>query len=229
MELSPDQIEVLQLGPITLNATLVFSWVVMTILVVGSWLITRNLSTDTEISRWQNLLETIVTIIRDQIRDITGQDPASYLPFIGTLFLYISVANFLSIVPGYEAPTGSLSTTAALTLCVFIAVPLYGIVKRGFLGYLKNYIEPTPFMLPFNILSEISRTIALAIRLFGNVMSGRILVGIMLSIMPLFLPTVLQALELVIGQIQAYIFATLATVYIASGTSESDQQNEERE
>ncbi len=220
MELSPDQIEVLQLGPITLNATLIFSWVVMSILVAGSWLITRNLSTDTEISRWQNVLETIVTTIRDQIRDITGQDPSSYLPFIGTLFLYISVANLLSFVPGYEAPTGSLSTTAALTLCVFIAVPLYGVAKRGLLGYLKNYIEPTPFMLPFNIVSEISRTVALAIRLFGNVMSGRILVGIMLSIMPLFLPTVLQALELVIGQIQAYIFAVLATVYIASGTTE---------
>lgn len=221
MELSPDQVTILELGPITLNATLVFTWVVMGILVSGSWLVTRNLSSGTELPRWQNLLEAIVTIIRDQIRDITGQDPTDYLPFIGTLFLFISVANLLTIVPGYEAPTGSLSTTAALTACVFVAVPLYGIAKRGFLGYLKNYIEPTPFMLPFNIVSELSRTLALAIRLFGNIMSGRILIGIMLSIVPLFLPTVLQVLELIIGQIQAYIFATLATVYIASGTSES--------
>ncbi len=221
MELSPDQVTILEAGPVTINATLAFTWLVMGILAGGSWLITRNLSTGTEISRWQNLLETIVTTIRSQIRDITGQDPSSYLPFIGTLFLFISLANLLSFVPGYEAPTGSLSTTAALTTCVFLAVPIYGVAGRGFFGYLKNYIEPTPFMLPFNIVSEISRTIALAIRLFGNVMSGRILVGIMLSIIPLLLPTVLQALELIIGQIQAYIFATLATVYIASGTSES--------
>lgn len=221
MELSPDQIVVYEVGPVTLNATLVFSWLVMGILIVGSWLITRNLSSGTEMSRWQNFLEAVVSIIRGQIRDITGQDPSGYLPFIGTLFLFISVANLLSIVPGYEAPTGSLSTTAALTVCVFVAVPIYGIAKRGVLGYLKNYIEPTPFMLPFNIVSEISRTFALAIRLFGNIMSGRILVGIILSIVPLLLPTVLQTLELIIGQIQAYIFATLATVYIASGTSES--------
>lgn len=221
MELSPDQVTILELGPVTLNATLVFTWVVMGILVSGSWLVTRNLSSGTELSGWQNLLEAIVTIIRDQIRDITGQDPSDYLPFIGTLFLFISVANLLSVVPGYEPPTGSLSTTAALTTCVFLAVPLYGVAKRGVLGYLKNYIEPTAFMLPFNIVSEISRTVALAIRLFGNIMSGRILVGIMLSIIPLLLPTVLQILELIVGQIQAYIFATLATVYIASGTSES--------
>ncbi|NDJ77311.1 MAG: F0F1 ATP synthase subunit A [Chloroflexi bacterium] len=221
MELSPDQITIVELGPVTLNATLVFTWLVMGILAGGSWLITRNLSTGTEISRWQNLLEAIVTTIRDQIRAITGQDPSDYLPFIGTLFLFISLANLLSVVPGYEPPTGSLSTTAALTACVFVAVPLYGVAKRGFFGYLKNYIEPTPFMLPFNLVSEISRTVALAIRLFGNIMSGRILVGIMLSIIPLLLPTVLQVLELIVGQIQAYIFATLATVYIASGTSET--------
>lgn len=221
MELSPDAIVYWSSGFININATLVFSWVVMAILVVGSWLITRNLSSGPEMSRWQNALETIISFIQGQIRDITRQDPSPYLPFIATLFLYISLSNLIGIIPRAEPPTGSLSTTAALAICVFFAVPIYGIAERGLGGYLKNYIEPTVIMLPFNIISELSRTLALAIRLFGNIMSGRILVAIMLSIIPLFLPTVLQVFDLVIGQIQAYIFAILALVYIGSGTSQS--------
>jgi len=227
MELSPDAIVYWQSGFITINATLVFSWVVMAILVIGSFLITRNLSTGPEMSRWQNALETLVTFIQNQIRDITRQDPAPFLPFIGTLFLFISISNLLGIVPRFEPPTGSLSTTAALAIVVFFAVPIYGIAERGVGGYLKNYIEPTVVMLPFNIISELSRTLALAIRLFGNIMSGRILVAIVLSIVPLFLPTVLQVLDLVIGQIQAYIFAILALVYIGSGTSQMESSAEE--
>lgn len=221
MQLSPDEITVWDLGPVTLNATIVFSWLVMILLVGGSWLVTRNLSSGPRISRWQNLLETVVVFTRDQIRDITQQDPQRYLAFIGTLFLFISVSNLLIIVPGYSAPTGSLSTTAALAICVFIAVPIFGIRERGMLGYLRNYIEPTPLMLPFNIISELSRTMALAVRLFGNILSGRILVAILLSIIPLLVPIVLELLGLLIGQIQAYIFAVLATVYIASATTKS--------
>ena len=221
MRLSPDEIVIWDLGPVVLNATLVFTWLVMALLVGGSWLVTRNLSSGPHISRWQNLLETVVTLIRDQIRDITQQEPGRYVPFVGTLFLFISVANLLSIVPGYEPPTGSLSTTAALAVCVFIAVPIFGIAERGVLGYLSNYIKPTPFLLPFNVISELSRTLALAVRLFGNIMSGRMLIAIMLSIVPVLVPVALEVLGLVIGQIQAYIFAVLATVYIASATTEA--------
>jgi F-type H+-transporting ATPase subunit a len=221
VQLSPDEITVWDLGPVTLNATVVFSWLVMIILVGGSWLVTRNLSSGPHISRWQNLLETVVVLIRSQIRDITQQDPGQYVAFIGTLFLFISVSNLLSVVPGYSAPAGSLSTTAALAICVFVAVPLFGIRERGVFGYLRNYIEPTPLMLPFNIISEVSRTMALAVRLFGNVMSGRILVAILLAIIPLLVPVIMNLLGLIIGQIQAYIFAVLATVYIASATTKS--------
>ncbi len=221
MQLSPDEIIIWSVGPVTLNATVVFSWVVMVLLVGGSWLATRNLSDGPRISRWQTVLETVVVFIRDQIRDVTQQEPGRYLPFIGTLFLFISISNLLSIVPGYQSPTGSLSTTAALAICVFIAVPIFGIAERGVFGYLRNYIEPTPFMLPFNIISELSRTLALAIRLFGNIMSGRVLIAIIVSIVPLLVPIAMQMLGLIIGQIQAYIFAVLATVYIASATTES--------
>ncbi|MBN1312325.1 MAG: F0F1 ATP synthase subunit A [Anaerolineae bacterium] len=227
MELSPDATIYWQWGPIILNATLVYTWVVMGVLTMGSWLITRNLSTEPEMSRWQGALETIVTTIQSQIRDIAQQDSTPYLPFIGTLFLFISVSNLLGIVPFLGSPTGSLSATTALALCVFFAVPVYGISQEGLVNYLKHYVEPTPIMAPFHIISEVSRTLALAVRLFGNVMSGGLIVAILLSIVPLFLPAVLNALELLIGQIQAYIFAVLAMVYIASGISARGEQGQE--
>jgi F-type H+-transporting ATPase subunit a len=212
-----------------LNATLLFTWLVMAILVVGSWLITRNLSAGVEISRWQSLLEIVVLTIKDQISEVSNQDATRYLPFIGTLFLFISVSNFLSIVPGYHAPTGSLSAATALAISVFFAVPIYGIIQRGVGGYLKHYIEPSPILLPFHLISELSRTLALAIRLFGNIMSGTLIVGLLLSIVPFFLPVVLEAFELLIGQIQAYIFAILAMVFIASAarTQQEEEQQEE--
>ena len=219
MEISPDNIVLLQWGGITLNATIVFTWVVMAFLVVVSWLVTRNLSVNPKISRWQSLLEIIVEGIANQIREVSQQEAKQYIGFIGTLFLFIAVSNTLTIIPGYQPPTGSLSTTTALALCVFVAVPLFGIMKRGAIGYLRNYIQPTPFMLPFNIIGEFSRTLALAVRLFGNIMSGTMLVAILLSLVPLFFPIVMQALGLVFGLIQAYVFAMLAMVYIASATS----------
>jgi F-type H+-transporting ATPase subunit a len=229
VELSPDATVYWQWGPVVLNATLVYTWIVMGVLVGGSWLATRNLSTDPEMSRWQNALETIVSYIRDQIRDIAQGDPSPYLPFVGTLFLFISLSNLLGVVPFFEPPTSSLSTTAALALCVFVAVPLYGIGQEGLKAYLKHYIEPTPLMAPFHVISELSRTLALAVRLFGNVMSGGLIVAILLSIVPLFLPVLLNVLELLIGQIQAYIFAVLAMVYIASAISAHKGEMQESE
>jgi len=203
---------------VKLCATIVFSWLVMAILAVGSWLVTRRLSTGTEIPRFQNLLEVLVTGIRDQIRDVSRQEPGPYLPFVGTLFLFIATANLLTVVPGYRPPTGSLSTTAALATCVFVAVPLYGIASQGLLGYLKHYIQPTILMLPFNVLGELSRTLALAVRLYGNMMSGTVIAAILIGFVPLFVPVLMQLLGLLTGMIQAYIFAVLAMVYIASAT-----------
>ena len=133
--------------------------------------------------------------------------------------LFISIANLLDIVPVYRTPTSSLSTTAALAICVFFAVPIYGVAKLGIADYLKHYIRPTILMLPFNIIGELSRTLAMAVRLFGNMMSETLLVAILISIVPLFIPVFLQLLGLLIGQVQAYIFAVLATVYIASASS----------
>jgi F-type H+-transporting ATPase subunit a len=218
VDLSPDAHIYWQWGPIKLGATLVFSWLVMALLALTSWLVTRKLTSGTAMSRGQNLLEAVVDFLRSQIREVSQQDPDPYLPFVGTLFLFIVVSNTLSVVPGFEAPTGSLSTTAALALCVFVAVPVFGIRKVGLRAYVGQYVRPSVLMLPFNLIGELSRTLSLAVRLFGNIMSGSVVVAILLSIAPLFFPLVMQVFGLLIGLIQAYIFAILAVVFIASAT-----------
>lgn len=217
MELTPDEVVYVKWGFVELNATIVFTWVVNLLLVAGAWMLTRGLSDETSVDRGQHVLEVIVLQVRDQIRDIVQGDPGPYLPFVGTLFLFIAVSNALTIVPYYEAPTASLSTTTALSVVVFLAVPVFGIRRSGMRRYLKRYVEPSPLMLPFNLIGEISRTIALAVRLFGNIMSGTLIVAILVSLTPFFFPVVMRAFGLLTGFIQAYIFAVLATVYIASG------------
>ena len=216
MTISPDQWTLWQWGGLELNATIAFTWLVMALLTLGSWAVTARLSDADRPSRWQNLFEVIVSGIRSQIEGVGARTPGNYLPFIGTLFLFIAVSNILAVVPGYRPPTGSLSTTTALALCVLIAVPMYAVARRGLLGYLKNYIRPSVFMLPFNIIGEFSRTVALAVRLYGNIMSGTVIAGILISIAPFFFPILMQLLGLLTGLIQAYIFAVLAMVYIAS-------------
>jgi F-type H+-transporting ATPase subunit a len=224
MDISPDSIVFWQWRFVTLNATIVFTWAVMILLTAVSYFVTRKLSTGPSMSRWQNILEVIVGYMREQVSEITRQKPDRYLYFLGTLFLFISIANLLSIVPGYHPPTGSLSTTAALATCVFFAVPIYGISQRGIVGYLKHYVQPTVIILPFRIISELSRTLALAVRLFGNVMSGTMIGAVLLMIVPFFVPVLMQLLELLIGQIHAYIFAVLAAVYIASATQAYEEE-----
>ncbi|MGD0958441.1 MAG: F0F1 ATP synthase subunit A [Methylomonas sp.] len=224
MHLSGDQIVYWQNGFFKLNATIVFTWGLMLVLTVGSRLITRNLSTDLQRTRWRNCLEIVVLAIIKQIEEVGLGDARRFIGFLGTLFLFIATANFCTIFPGYEPPTGSLSTTAALALCVFAAAPLAGIQSLGLRGYLKSYLEPTFIMLPFNIISELSRTLALAVRLFGNIMSGSMIIAILLTITPFLFPIVMSLLGLLTGMVQAYIFSILAAVYLAAAiqTSQPD-------
>jgi len=217
MRLSPDDMVLWRFGAFTLNGTIVFTWLIMALLSVVSWLITRNLTDDVRISRWQHVLETIVITIHQQLREVIRHEAAGILPFLGTFFLYIGVSNVLSVVPGFQAPTGSLSTTAALAICVLAAVPAFGIRQVGVVTYFGNYLKPTVFMLPFNIMGEFSRTLALAVRLFGNVMSGTMIGGILLIIAPFIFPVIMQILGLLTGLVQAYIFTILAAVYIGAG------------
>jgi len=218
MRLSPDEIIFWQYGVFKLNATIVFTWGLMLVLAVGSKLITRKLSIGLKRARWQNVLEIIVIAIANQIQEVGLSQPNKYLGFLGTLVLFLAMAALCTVIPGYQPPTGSLSTTVALALCVFVAVPLFGIAERGFGAYLKSYAQPTFIMLPFNIISEISRTLALAVRLFGNMMSGAMIIAILLAITPFIFPVVMMALGLLTGMVQAYIFFILATVYIAAAT-----------
>jgi F-type H+-transporting ATPase subunit a len=218
MHLSPDQTILWQYGFFKLNSTIAFTWALMLVLAVGSKLITRKLSTGLNRSRWQNLLEIVVTSIEKQIEEVGLNDPQKYLGFLGTLFLFVASASLCTLIPGYEPPTGSLSTTTALALCVFVAVPFFGISEQGMGSYLKSYMKPTFIMLPFNIISELSRTLALAVRLFGNMMSGAMIIAILLTITPFIFPIIMMVLGLLTGMVQAYIFSILAAVYIAAAS-----------
>jgi F-type H+-transporting ATPase subunit a len=223
MHLSGDEIVVWRYGFFTLNETILVTWALMLLLAGGSALITGKLSEGVHISRWQSFLEILVTLILKQLDEVGLRRPEKYLPYLATLFLFIATANLCTIIPGYEPPTGSLSTTAALAISVFLAVPLFGIAESGLKSYLHSYLQPTVIMLPFNIISELSRTLALAIRLFGNMMSGAMILAILLTITPFVFPVLMSILGLLTGMVQAYIFSILATVYIAAATQTRDE------
>ncbi|MGN1063447.1 MAG: F0F1 ATP synthase subunit A [Alphaproteobacteria bacterium] len=210
---------------LNINATLFYSWVVMAILTVLSWLATRHLKTTVEVSKFQTAMEMIVMTIRTQIKEVSGDNPTKYLPIMGTFFLFIVTSNLLTIIPWFRAPTASLSTTGAFSLCVFFAMPYYGIRNAGIKAYLKKYIDPTPIMLPLNILSDFSSTFSLAFRLYGNVLSGAIIGSVLIMLVPFLLPLPMQILGLLTGTIQAYIFALLAIVYVSSVGPEKQFQD----
>lgn len=223
MHLSSDEIILWQWGWVNLNVTIITTWCIMLLMIAGGWLITRKLNQGLHIPRWQNALEVVVLALDSQIKEVGLNESRRYLPFIGTLFLFILISNILSVVPWYEPPTGSMSTTAALAISVFLAVPFFGIREKGLLNYLRTYIKPTPIMLPFNLLGELSRTLALAIRLFGNMMSGTMIIAILLMVTPFIFPVLMNLLHLITGVVQAYIFSILATVYIAAATRSNKQ------
>ncbi|HUX36967.1 MAG TPA: F0F1 ATP synthase subunit A [Rectinemataceae bacterium] len=215
MTINPDKVVLFRLGPIPINETIFFTWIAMAVIALLVLVLGRGLSVGTPVSRSQGLLEALFGFLESQIVGVTGGSARAFLPFLGSLFVFILSANVLEIVPLYHPPTASLSTTAALAACVFFAVPAFGIAHRG-LSYFKDYLEPSPIMLPFTIVSELSRTLSLAMRLFGNIMSESLIAAVLLSIVPLFVPLVFQAFGLLIGTIQAYIFFTLATVYVSA-------------
>ena len=229
MTLSPDETIMFMIWGITVNATIFYTWIVIAVLTGASMLITRNLRADVPPNRWRTALEVIVQGIQSQIEEISQGPSRHLLYFAGTLFLFVAVSNLLLVVPGFEPPTSSLSTTTALALSVLVAVPLFGITSRGLGGYFKTYLEPSFIMLPFNIISEFSRGISLAIRLYGNIMSGAVIAAILLTVAPFFFPVVMDLLGLLTGMIQAYIFAILATVYISSATKPANPSTTQKD
>ena len=222
MRISPDGVILFEYGFFKINMTIAITWLLMLVMVGGSMLVTRKLSSNIQVSRWQSILEMVVIGIKMQIEEIGLAKAERHLSFLGSLFLFMFLANLFTVFPFYEPPTSSLSTTAALAICVFVAIPYYNIREYGLLNYLKSYTKPAFFMLPFHILSEFSRTLALAVRLFGNMMSGAMLVAILLTITPFLFPVVMSAFGLLTGSVQAYIFSILATVFIAAAAHESE-------
>jgi F-type H+-transporting ATPase subunit a len=207
------------LGPVPITESVVATWAIMAVLVIGGILVTRRLSLIPSAS--QAAFELIVDTVDSQIRDTMQAEPAPYRAFIGTLFIFIFVSNWSSLIPGVEPPTAHIETDAALALIVFIAVIWFGIRAGGIGGYLKTFASPNPIMIPLNFIESITRTFSLLVRLFGNVMSGVFVVGIVLSLAGLLVPIPLMALDLLTGAVQAYIFAILAMVFIAGAVSEA--------
>jgi F-type H+-transporting ATPase subunit a len=216
MDLTPDIHVVFEVYGIPVNATIANTWIVMAVLTALSMIVTWRLKPGVPATRWRTALEVIVKGIEGQIAEITPRPSRHLISFTGTLFLFIATSNLLLVVPSFDPPTASLSTTTALACSVLVAVPVFGIASRGVGGYLHGFVEPSIVMLPFNIIGEFSRGLALAIRLYGNIMSGAVIAAILLGVAPFFFPVVMDVLGLLTGFIQAYIFAILATVYIAA-------------
>jgi F-type H+-transporting ATPase subunit a len=214
-------------GPVAVTMPVVTTWAIMLLLTGSCWLMTRRLALRP--SMGQAALELVVDAIAQQIRDTMRVEPEPFLALIGTLFLFIFIANWSSLAPGVEPPTAHLETDAALALIVFFAVTYFGIRFRGLRGYLGTFAEPTIIMIPLNIIETLTRTFSLVVRLFGNVMSGVFVIGIVLSLLGLLVPVPLMALDLLTGAVQAYIFSVLAMVFIAGALDGHDAKDKEAE
>jgi F-type H+-transporting ATPase subunit a len=202
------------LGPLSVTRPVVTTWGLMAALTLACWLATRRL--DAHPDRRQAAVELIVTGLAQQIEDVMRKDARPFLPLLGTLFIFLVAANLSGLFPGVEAPTSKLETPAALALIVFVSVHYFGFRAQGPIGYLKSFAEPKLIMLPLNLVSEVTRTFSLMVRLFGNVMSGEFVIALVIGLAGLFVPIPLMALEILVGLVQAYIFTVLATVFIAA-------------
>ncbi|MGA7326661.1 MAG: F0F1 ATP synthase subunit A [Rhodomicrobium sp.] len=209
------------LGPIAITRPVVTTWVIMLVLTAACWLVTRRLQARPNTR--QAVLEIIVTGIEKQIKDVIRRDARPFLPLLGTLFIFLVTANLSGILPGVEAPTSKLETPAALALIVFFSVHYFGVRARGFRGYLASFAEPKLIMLPLNILSEITRTFSLTLRLFGNIMSGEFVIALVVALAGLFVPIPLMVLEILVGLVQAYIFTVLAAVFIGAAAGNGNE------
>lgn len=209
-----ESVALFHLGPVPITQAIITTWVIMAVMVIGAYLLTRQLALLP--GKRQAALELMVATLDRQIHETTGAEPTPYRDFIGTLFLFILIANWSSLVPGVEPPTAQLETDAALAVLVFLSVIWFGVRGAGIGGYLKSFAAPNVVMIPLNMLESVTRTFSMFVRLFGNVMSGVFVIGIVASLAGLLIPIPLMALDLLTGLVQAYIFAILAMVFITS-------------
>jgi len=213
-------------GPFAVNATVVVTWALMATLVSACALLTARMRVN-DPGKLQVVLESIVSLIEDTVADMMPDRPRLLVPFIGTLWIFLVAANLVGLVPGLHSPTGDLSLAAALAVLVFFSVHWYGVRADGLVGYLRHYLAPTPLMFPFHLVSEFSRTVALAVRLFGNIASLEMAALLVLIVAGFLVPVPILLLHVVEALVQAYIFGMLALVYVAGGI-QSQQQTRER-
>lgn len=209
------------LGPVPVTRPVVTTWAIMALLSLGSWAMTRRLGVRP--GQRQAVLELVVAGIAAQIKEVIGKDARPFLPMLGTLFIFLVTANLSGLLPGVEAPTSKIETPAALALIVFFSVHYFGVRAQGAFGYLASFARPKLIMLPLNLISQVTRTFSLMVRLFGNVMSGEFLIGLVVALAGLFVPIPLMALEILVGLVQAYIFTVLATVFIGAAIGSVEQ------
>ena len=211
------------LGPVPITEPVIVTWAIMALLVLFAAVVTRRLSLLP--SKSQVILEMFVGTVDDQIRDTMQAEPGPYRALIGSIFIFILVANWSSLIPGVEPPTAHLETDTALAAIVFCATIAFGIRTRGLAGYLGTFADPVWIMTPINVFEQFTRTFSLIVRLFGNIMSGVFVIGILLSLAGLLVPIPFMALDLLTGAIQAYIFTVLAMVFIGAGIGEGSKKS----
>lgn len=208
---------VFHIGPVPITQPVLTTWIIMIVLAVGSRWLTRRLRLHP--THTQTALETLITALRHEMDDVMHRNCLEFFPLLATLFIFLSIANLVGIIPGAQAPTARLETPAALAVIVFFSVHYFGVRNRGLVGYLVGFARPKLIMLPLNIISQITRTFSLMIRLFGNIMSGEFLLALAVTLAGLIVPIPLMALEFLVALVQAYIFTVLATVFIAAAVS----------
>jgi len=218
---------IIELGPVVITNTVVTTWVIMAVIGLLAWLVSRRLRIDP--GPVQTAVEGIVSSIEDAVTEVAPQHAAQIMPFIGSLWVFLVVANLSGLIPGMHSPTRDLSATAALAIVVFLSTHWFGIRIQGLNGYLRHYMVPSPILLPFHLISEITRTVALAVRLFGNMMSLEMAALLILLVAGFLAPVPILMLHIIEALVQAYIFGMLALIYVAGGIQSQQLRQQKKE
>jgi len=218
---------IIELGPVVITNTVVTTWVIMAVIGLLAWLVSRRLRIDP--GPVQTAVEGIVSSIEDAVTEVAPQHAPQIMPFIGSLWIFLVVANLSGLIPGMHSPTRDLSATAALAIVVFLSTHWFGIRIQGLKAYLRHYMVPSPILLPFHLISEITRTVALAVRLFGNMMSLEMAALLILLVAGFLAPVPILMLHIIEALVQAYIFGMLALIYVAGGIQSQQLRQQKKE
>ena len=218
---------VLLFGPLQITGTVITTWGIMAVLWLSAWMLTRRLTL--EPGMLQAAAEGIVGAIEEAIRAVAPEQTRLLLPFIGSLWVFLVIANLSGLIPGVHSPTRDLSATSALAILVFLSVYWFGVRSGGLKAYLRHYLSPSPILLPFHVISEITRTVALAVRLFGNMMSLEMAALLILMVAGFLAPIPILMLHIVEALVQAYIFGMLALIYVAGGLQSQQLRQQTKE